>query len=255
VLFARGDLKKSRDSHRESLAINQQLGDPSGAAYDKYRIAEVLAQNGDLRAAESSYRESIKEQTDAGLAGETSLRLASLLIDMGRAAESERVARAAEETLRVAGAADLAAWVQTVVADSESAQGQTREAKADLEKARPSANKSADNRVKVSFLLVEARIAATSREKAGIEGLVGSLVDARQAAAKGDRVIDEFELRLATSQLEFALGRPNAAGSLKKLATEARARGLEGIAKKADAAVRKVPRGGEGPRSPEGPAR
>ncbi len=237
VLFARGDLKKSRDSHEEALGMNRQLGDAAGAAYDKYRIAEVLVQTGDLNEAEKRYRESIKE-TEAEAASETRIRLAALLTDAGRPAEGEKEAREVEETLRVQGAADLALWAQIVVVDSVRAQGKVKEAKADLEKILPMVEKSGDNRVRHSALLARSRIVAAGQEKTEAERVLQALVVARQEAVKSGRVIDEYELRLASAELGPLAGKPAAGSGPKKLAIDSRARGLLGIAKKAEARIR-----------------
>ncbi len=238
VLLARGDLKGSRDSHEEALGMNRELGDASGSAYDTYRIAEVLVQTGDLRAAEERYRSSIKEQTEPALAAETRVRLAALLNDTGRAAEGEKEAREAEEPLRVQGALDLALWAQVVIADAERAQGRVKEADATLAKALPKVDTSADSRVKLSALLAEARIAAAEPKSPGIDRVARGLEAARLAAAKGGRVVDEFELRLAAAELGMAAGTPGAGARLLKVAAEARAKGLEGIARKAEARPR-----------------
>ena len=211
-------------------------GDSAGAAYDKYRIAEVLVQTGDLKAAEERYREAIKEQPE-GDAAEVRLRLGALLNDAGRPAEGEKEAAGAEETLRVQGLADLALLARIVVIDCQRAQGKLKEAKAGLEKIMPLVAASKDNRVKQAGLLAQAGVASAAPEPGAAAGISRDLDRERLLANKSGRVIDEFDLQLAIYQLQKAMAAPGARANLTKLAGAARRKGLEGIAKKAERAV------------------
>lgn len=192
-----------------------------------------MAAQGDLSYAREKYGKALAFQNGIG-APETALGLAELELLDGRPAQGEKLAREAEQALRVEGSKALAARAQTVIGAALLAQGKLAEAKSVHRAAEVLV---AQTHVVSAHLLHEILGARLCARAGGAQGIAEALrilerIE-RRAAAQGFGGL-RLEARLAECEVRVSGGGATAA-LLDALERDASAAGFGGIAKRARA--------------------
>jgi tetratricopeptide (TPR) repeat protein len=241
-MFLRGDLKRAEATHADALALNRELGDKAGQAYDIQRLGDVAAARGDLRAAEKQYDRAMELQKELGDdLGQAECRLgtAAVKIADGRFADAEPLLRDAEETFRTQGATDRQAVALAVLLDSLLAQGKIGETKAPGDALGKLVESTKDRLARWEGSMALARLRALSGKPPDVQAALASLESVRAEAARAGFLLPQLESRLLTGRLEMSSGNASSGRTrLKALAAEAEAKGFGSIAKRARESAR-----------------
>ncbi len=211
--FWAGDSVGALDFHRQALKINRELELPSGAAWDTFRIAEVLRRQGELDAAFEHYEDALGEQKSIDEPGvETLIGLARLEIARQNFGDALNHARDATDLLRDAG---LCEHEEEQAGEKE---GRPVYCPVDLA---------------VLAQLVEAETLLT-RPEPDLAGARALLAIAQLHAEESDHRELQLSTRLLASRLAALEGRrDSAAEALERLAEDASANGYLVIAEDA----------------------
>lgn len=269
--FVEGDFAGAAGSYEQALEIFDRLGTKGAAADALVSIGEIHFQCGDLGAAEARYRSALALSTDAERIGyvrfrlgelyaargepgparreiswalalqqetfaeaETRLALASLEILEGNLDEARQNARAARRVFLAAEAQDGVARSELVIARACLGASETREARDALDRAREQARGSPALRLEA--VILEALIAVSLPADRRWDGLLHRLEAVASEAAEGCLIPLALEARLAMVEVALRAGkRGQAVSLLEQLAPEARRRGFEALARRAEA--------------------
>ncbi len=204
---------------------------------------------GDLRVARLRLEEAHaaqEELREAGSVAQTRLALSRVALLEGDFPEASRLAREAEEVLRVQGMDALAAEAHALLARAWLARGDLAGAREALAAARRFADSSEAPLARLRISVIGARVQAAD---GGTGAALQELAAAEARAAELGLAELELEARLARAQIELAASEPAAARRLEALAREAGERGFGALADQATAALT---RGSPDPPDPPG---
>jgi tetratricopeptide (TPR) repeat protein len=232
-----GQLDKAQARLLEAAEAFRRAGNSAMVARVSDVVSGIQRARGDLSGARASHETARKIQLEAGqkaAAGSSREALAQLLLDEGHAVEAEREARAALAELQTAGsdgaAAAEASALETLalacLANGKAGEGRTL---LDQARARQPPQPAAVSVVRSAIVAARVQAAGGARDEA-LAALRAALDDARRL----DAVELEFEARLALGELGD--------GGLEALVRDARRRGYELLARKAEQALRAAPR-------------
>jgi eukaryotic-like serine/threonine-protein kinase len=238
----RGDLSSAKAGFEEALKEWQKERD-ADSGFASYSLGQVLLAEADFVGARKALEQSLairKEGEDKVLLGETQLELAELSLEEGRASsEVEATARSAVEEFRKEKARDDEVQAWGLLARALFAQQKFEEAKGVAAQALSLAEKSGSFEIRMDSEIVASRLHAfdhsdTSKSTArrmSVQRLAQTLAEARKRGYFGV----ELQARLAMCEIETrndpALARLHA----KSLEDDAKSRGFELIARKAEA--------------------
>jgi DNA-binding winged helix-turn-helix (wHTH) protein/tetratricopeptide (TPR) repeat protein len=237
----RGDLPGAKHGFEDALNEWQKEGDSRDSGYAFFNLGEVLLAEADFAGARTAFEQSLairKEGEDKVLLGETQLELANLLLEEGRApSDVESDARQAVENFKKEKAWDDDALAWALLARALLAQQKFEEAKLAAAHALSLSEKSPNFEIRMDNAIVAARVRLlnTSASPNSSERRLASKQLASIVAEAGRRGYFgvELEARLLMCEVEArndpALVRLHA----KVLADDARVRGFELIARKA----------------------
>lgn len=240
ALEASGSLDDARTMHEEALAINREIGLKAGSGYDLQRLAEIHVARGELAAAKQKLDEAMRLQQESGDilgAAESRMSLQVLAIEQGRATEAERNLREIEEILRTQGAGERSSYARALIADALLAQGKQREAIGEAETAWKQVASSDDLRVRFKVAVSRARAIAASKQPDDVRRSIMFLEQVIAEASRASFVGAALEARLAAGEIENAAGMAAGRKRLSAVATDARGRGYERVARRAGTAA------------------
>jgi predicted negative regulator of RcsB-dependent stress response len=196
VLLRRGDLAGARHRHEEALAMRSQMGEEKGA-------------------------------------GESRMLLAGLTLEEGRARDAEAQLRGLPDAFRKVGAPEHEVHARAFHARALLAVGEVAAAQSEMRRARGLASPVIPPEVRFALAVAEGRVRAAAGDTAGAtKSLEATAAEARAAGLKGY----ELEARLALAEVEMGSGRAEAGRArLRDIVSEARAKGLELLARQAAA--------------------
>ena len=239
----RGDLPGAKAGFEESLRQWQKDQDPYDSGYDLFSLGEVLLAQSDFAGARKALEQSLalrKEGEDKVLLGETQLELADLSLEEGRVpSEVETDARQAVEDFKKEKAWDDEALAWALVARALFAEQKFEEAKPAAAEALRLSEKSPSVEIRLDNAIVAARVQALDRSvssnspaRRGASKQLASFVS--EARRRGYFGI-ELEARLLMCEVEARNDPSLAHLHANALKREARSRGFELIARKAQA--------------------
>jgi tetratricopeptide (TPR) repeat protein len=205
------------------------------------KIAGVLLHQGDLDEARRRQEQAIALEDQIGekisAAGGRAM-LARTLLEMGRAAEAEPLARAAAAAARSATMNAMQAGAEATLADILIAERKLDDARAAIRRANDVLQTRENRPARLAVNIAHARVLVASGNLTEAQRTLQSAIrEARQLHV----FVDELECRLALIQSELAAGKAAGAAHAEALERQARARGFELIARKA-AVLRSVHR-------------
>jgi DNA-binding winged helix-turn-helix (wHTH) protein/tetratricopeptide (TPR) repeat protein len=239
----RGDLRAAKAGFEESLRQWQKDEDSYDSGYALFSLGEVLLAQSDFAGARKALEQSLamrKEGEDKVLLGETQLELANLSLEEGRApSEVETNARQAVEDFKKEKAWDDEALAGALLARALFAEQKFKEAQHAAAEALPLSGKSPHFEIRMESAIVAARtqaldrsISANSPARRAASKQVASIV--AEARRRGYFGI-ELEARLLMCEIEARNDPALAQLHAKALKRNARSRGFEFIARKAQA--------------------
>ena len=239
----RGDLPGAKAGFEESLKQWQKDQDQYDSGYALFSLGEVLLAESDFASARKALEQSLamrKEGEDKVLLGETQLELAGLSLEEGRApSEVETDARQAVEDFKKEKAWDDEALAWALVARALFAEQKFEEAKHAAAEALPFSEKSPHVEIRMGNAIVAVRMQALDRSVPS-NSAVRSLASKRlasivsEARRRGYFGI-ELEARLLMCEIEARNDQGLAQLHANVLKRDARSRGFELIARKAQA--------------------
>jgi serine/threonine protein kinase/tetratricopeptide (TPR) repeat protein len=239
VLLDLGDLEEARSATEDALARCRKTGVKGDTSWTLYYLGRIELLAGELDAAHQHLEEAYQLDLQQGKPTERAAAgaaLAELLLERGKLGEAEATAR---EALKLAKQTPNAMnlgfgsqmQVSEVLARVLLTRGRTAEAAQVLAEARKVIPVNIDPDWKMLFQVTDAKLtAAQGRPRPALQAL------ARDLAAAGDYLYHQFWIRLGMAEIAAAAKLPTA--DAKKLAKEARARGFELVAQRADRASR-----------------
>jgi len=227
-----------------ALTMAQQASDKLREGGQRHYYADTLVlagqvfqQRGDLDHALRAYVEarSLRKQLgEKGPVADTDLALAELYCDSGKPAEAEARILGALPELRAENDIDQESRAQTVMSRALLAQGKLDEAQQAVTDALELSEKSTHVAVRLAAEIQNAYVRSKAKEPGG------AAQSARNAIAEAGRlgfVRLQFEASLALAEIQMKGSNPAVVRTqLAKLAKNARARGFELIAQRADTA-------------------
>jgi len=238
VLLDQGDLAATQKALDEQMPIFQQAGVQRGVAYATFLQAEVQKEEGKLEEARKNHEQVLAMRNKLGektTAEDSLLALAQLSIEQGHAADGEQPARQVLSQAQTEKAAGNEINARVTLALSLLEQGKPAEAEKEIRVAE-NAVATAEGRLLVVGVAITAGRIHAANGKAGeaSRSLQGALAE----AARLDCGRCLLEARLALGETEMKQGKKAAAQEhLATLEKDAKAKGFELIARKADAAA------------------
>jgi tetratricopeptide (TPR) repeat protein len=198
------------------------------------QLGWVLRQQGKADAAQQAYRESLSLQEELGNksdAAETRLALAELDCDSGKGAEAEQLSRAAVETFRADAYTDEESLAQSMVSRALLQQGKLDEASSAIAEAIRLSQKSQNVLVRIPVMIDQAYLLAAEDNRGGA---AAAAQDAVTQARNLDLFRLQLEAALALGEIQMQernldMGRKR----LKDTEENARSKGFALIAQKA----------------------
>ncbi len=238
VLYAQGELTSAREKFEEVVVKSRENQDKHELSTALAGLGEVLLSEGDLKGARVKYEESLKirkEIGEKGTAAESSVGLAQVALEEKRAAEAEKLARAALEEFRKEKLRDDEISARGVLADALLAQGKMGDAGREIEAGAALAAKTSMVAVRLEFAIARARVlAATGNMDGAVKSLRTSQVDAEKYGYGGN----SYAIQFALAELEMKSGKSEVGRTrMKGLAKDARAKGFVLIGDKAARAL------------------
>ena len=239
VLLERGELASARENYDQAISIAQEIGYKSGRAAVLEALAEVDRTEDKLQSAQNTAQQAValrQELGDPFTIAQSQLELAEVLLAQGDTAGAEKLARNAAPAFDGQNAADRAARSAAILSRALLAQSNMEEAKAAVERARASAQRTADRSSHFSSALAAAQVYVAKKQ------FVPSLRLAEVVRAESSRygyAGFEFESRLVLGILEIRSGNTSAGHArLQQLQTDARRKGFLLIAREAATALK-----------------
>jgi eukaryotic-like serine/threonine-protein kinase len=238
VLYAQGELTSAREKFEEVVVMSRENQDKHELSTALAGLGEVLLSEGDLKGARVKYEESLKirkEIGEKGTAAESSVGLAQVALEEKRAAEAEKLARAALEEFRKEKLRDDEISARGVLADALLAQGKMGDAGREIEAGAALAAKTSMVAVRLEFAIARARVlAATGNMDGAVKSLRTSQVEAEKYGYGGN----SYAIQFALAELEMKSGKSEVGRTrMKGLAKDARAKGFVLIGDKAARAL------------------
>jgi eukaryotic-like serine/threonine-protein kinase len=239
VLLERGELASARENYDQAISIAQEIGYKSGRAAVLEALAEIERTEDQLQRAYEDAQQALalrQELGDAFTIAQTQLELAEVALAQSDAAGAEKLARSAAPALDGQNAADRAARCAAILSRALLAQSNTEEAKAAVERAQASAQRTADRSSHFTSALTAAQVYAAKQQFVQGSKLAEMV---RAESSRYGYVGFEFEARLALGRLEIRSGN-NSVGrvQLQQLQAHARKKGFILIAREAAAALK-----------------
>jgi serine/threonine protein kinase/tetratricopeptide (TPR) repeat protein len=224
VLAEMGRLSEARQSDEEALAQQRQIGFKSGIAYTSHSLGEVLEAMDDLAGARRAFEDALairREIGQLGTAASTTVDLADLSIEEGKAAQAQTLAEEAVQRFAAEKGVEDGAVAEAVLTRALLAQKKLPEAQAAIARAKSLLPGSASYPSRFTVALAASEVdTAAGRSAAANQAVTRVLAEAKEHGFVGF----VFEARLALRK------------QLPELETDARAKGFLLIARKAHAA-------------------
>ncbi|HXC87877.1 MAG TPA: tetratricopeptide repeat protein [Candidatus Cybelea sp.] len=238
VLLDQGDLAATQKALDEQMPIFQQAGVQRGVAYATFLQAEVQKEEGKLEEARKNHEQVLAMRNKLGektTAEDSLLALAQLSIEQGHAADAEQPARQVLSQAQTEKAAGNEINARVTLALSLLEQGKPAEAEKEIRAAENAVATAEGRLLAVGVAITAGRIhAANGKAGEASRSLQGALAE----AARLDCGRCLLEARLALGETEMKQGKKAAAQEhLATLEKDAKAKGFELIARKADAAA------------------
>jgi Tfp pilus assembly protein PilF/TolB-like protein len=234
LLLAR--LDEAQAHYEDGLQLARGAENKSLIATSLTGLGELLVRRGDLAGARRRHEEALAIRAEMGEergAAENRMLLAGLALEEGRARDAEAPLRALPDAFRKVGSPEYEAYARALHARALLAVGDVAAAQAEMRRARGRAGPVIPPEVRFAVAVAEGRVRAAAGDTAGaIRSLEATAAAARAAGLKGY----ELDARLARAEVDMGAGRGEAARArLREVAAEAKANGLELLARQAAA--------------------
>jgi tetratricopeptide (TPR) repeat protein/tRNA A-37 threonylcarbamoyl transferase component Bud32 len=233
-----GDLDEAQKQYEDSLRLAQSAENKIFSATALAGLGEALSWKGDLAGARRRHEEALAIRSQIGEergAAESRMLLAALALDEGRAREAEAQLRDVPDAFKKVGSPDYEVWARALRARVLLEVGDVAAAQAEVGKARGLTAGVVPPEVRFPLALAEGRVRAAAGDAVGA---VKSLESTAEEARAGGLKPYELEARLAAAEVELRSGRAEAGRArLRAVESEARARGLALLTRKAAAAA------------------
>lgn len=238
VLYAQGELASAREKYEKVVTMARENQDKHQLSAALAGLGGVLLSEGDLQGAREKYQESLKIRKDIeekATEAESAVGLAQVALEEKRSGEAEKLARAALEESRKEKLREDEIAARGVLAEALLAQGETRDARKEIEAGAALAAKTSMVSVRLEFAIAEARVrGATGNVDEAVKSLQASQAEADKYGYGGN----SYEIQLVLAELEMKSGKAAAGRTrMKSLAKNARAKGFGLIADKAARAL------------------
>jgi serine/threonine protein kinase/tetratricopeptide (TPR) repeat protein len=238
VLADQGDLSGAMQMYQQASAVQREIDDTSYYAATLVSIGRARRQRGDSDGAKKAYEESLalrERLGEKGTTAETQVALAELACDSGQSVQAEKLAAAAVQEFEVEQEADNELLAESVLLRSLLQQRKFDDARKAAALGNALYEKSKDVTIRLPFAIESAYA------KAAVKDLVSAERLAREVAVEANKlglVRIQFEASLAIGEIQ-QMGPHPAQGRarLAKLASDARAKGFELIAREASASA------------------
>ncbi len=225
IALAAGDVPGARSRYDEALVISDEIDHSYFTSFVLDDLAKGLLAAGDVVGALRMSADSRRFRSDLGgyLLAQSQITAASILLEKGRAADAEDLAREAIEVFQDNARLDDVATAAAVLAQTFLVRGESAEAESALAVGRAHARNSQNPTVRLLVAMTGAELAAgTGRAAEAIEVLETVAAEAHQRGL----IKLELEARLAWGEIEIA-------ADMRPTGVEAGRQRLEALAKKA----------------------
>ncbi|MGA9503958.1 MAG: protein kinase, partial [Terriglobales bacterium] len=233
-----GDLPGARKNYENALALARTAGDKSMAAYALAGLGSLALKGADFTTARKDYEEALSLRNELGekaTIAATQVAIARLAIEEGHPGAAERPAREARDEFQQARKNDDQISATAVLAGALLAGGRREDAVKEVAKTAALAARSQNLSVQLAFAGARASVEAGSQNVAAAKTL---LKETLAKATKSGYAGEQFESRLALEEIEMKSGKSaTSRARLAQLQKEAKERGFDLIAKKAEAAA------------------
>jgi tetratricopeptide (TPR) repeat protein len=196
---------------------------------------------GDAEGARKRYKQAIsifEEVGDKSEEAHVRLHLAEILLDEGKAAEAESLARQSADVFLETRAEQYLVEAHLLESTALTAQGQNAEARKRIEQVTKAATDSHNRRLELKAAITSARIQAVSASPAEAAESVKRLRKIMSDAGEASFVDVLLDARLAVGEIELSLGnRTEGRAHLEALEKDAKNGGFQLMARKAAAAL------------------
>ena len=244
VLQAEGDLAGAEKAYKEALPVLRERDARNSLADALFQMGELLQAQGDLPGARKAHEEALQLRTSPPAVfamAKSQVALSRLAIEEGRPEAAEPLLRSALAVFSAQKAPDWEASAQEVLASCLLAERKLPEASGAIQRAAALAGPSQRPQVRLAVATTTARVHAANGRGAD----AAHVVEAALAEATKLRLFAvQLEIRLARGEIEAGGGPADGVKELEDLAGEARTRGFGLIARKAEARVSALSRGG-----------
>src|SRR5215471_17118182 len=238
VLYAQGELANAREKYDRVVTMARENQDKHQLSAALAGLGAVLLSEGDLQGAREKYEESLKirkEIEEKATEAESAVGLARVALEEKRSGEAEKLARAALEESRKEKLREDEIAARGVLAEALLAQGETRDARNEIEVGAALTAKTSTVSVRLEFAIAEARVrGATGNVDEAVKRLQASQAEADKYGYGGN----SYAIQLVLAELEMKSGKAAVGRTrMKSLAKDARAKGFGLIADKAARAL------------------
>jgi tetratricopeptide (TPR) repeat protein len=229
------------DAHRLAQQA-VELSRPNQGSYQYltaflHTFGETLKAEGDLKGARQQFQEALQlrqKANESGLVAESEARLASLDLDEGHKDQAEPLLRAAITQFEKEHEDPSAAGAYTLLSQCLLVQGKLEDSRQAIQRAIELSHASSDPALKLPAAIQAARIQATGSDPRSINAARQQIRSTIATAKQLGYYPIELDARRALAELNITSNPTAAHAQLKALAIEARARGLELIARQAE---------------------
>jgi tetratricopeptide (TPR) repeat protein len=226
-----GDLALAEKDVRQSLSTSQDAHLPSITAFAFNYLGDIELAKGNFTEARKSYESALKFFSDAGdrpnIAG-TRLSLAKLALEEGKITEAEALSRQAIQEFHAEKLADSEADARGMLARSLILDGGLADAQQEVDAAEKLGAQ--DRMVRISLAITSARLRArTGKLKEARQDLDSQLKETKERKL----VALQYEIRLASAEIEAAPDSKSKGASLAALERDAKYSGYLLVATKA----------------------
>lgn len=230
-----------KDAHRLAQQA-VELSRPNQGSYQYlttflHTFGETLKAEGDLKGARQQFQEALQLQqkaNESGLVAESQAGLASLDLDEGHADQAEPLLRAAIAQFEKEHEDPSAAEAYTLLSRCLMVEGKLEDSRQAIQRAIELSHTSLDPALKLPAAIQAARIQATASDPRSINAARQQIRSTIAMAKQLGYYPIELDARRALAELNTTSNPDAAHAQLKAVAIEARARGLELIARQAE---------------------
>ncbi len=250
LLYRLADLDLTRGRVQDARRLAQQAVDAYLATQGSYQyltvamhdLGEVLEAQGDLAGARSQFEQSLAIAQKIGAlanVAESQEELAQLAIEEGHPAQAEALLYGAIAEFEKEKSDPDSSSANTLLSRALLMQGKLDEARTTARRGTELSRTSSDPALKVPAEIQQARIEAASAEtdKKHLEAVLGRLQSVIATANRLGYYTLECDARLALGELELKINSSAGHKHLKALASEARTRGFDLLARQAERAT------------------